>query len=98
MFRVTPMFRDPYVSLAEKILSALERAWEKDKIVEYAERFTWDNVAKQIIDIYGNLLKSISMLPQSTQSTQRIRIIFSPQSPQSYFYICVQSSCLSVSC
>ena len=44
-------------ALAEKILSTLERAWEKDKIVEYAERFTWDNVVKQITGIYGDLLK-----------------------------------------
>jgi len=43
--------------LAEKILMALEKEWDRERIREYAKRFTWENIAKEIIDLYENLLK-----------------------------------------
>lgn len=38
--------------LAEKILVALDREWDQDVIVRYADRYTWENVVKKIIDVY----------------------------------------------
>jgi len=42
--------------LAEKILIALEKDWDREKIRRYAEQFTWENIAKQIITIYRDIL------------------------------------------
>ncbi|NJE03843.1 glycosyltransferase family 4 protein [Thermococcus sp. MV11] len=39
--------------LAEKILIALEKEWDREKIRQYAKQFTWDNVAKKILEIYS---------------------------------------------
>ncbi|GAH34690.1 unnamed protein product, partial [marine sediment metagenome] len=38
--------------LAEKILIGLDKEWDRDKILEYAKRFTWEKIAKEIIKIY----------------------------------------------
>ncbi len=42
--------------LAEKILIGLEKEWDVDKILEYAKSFTWDKIAKEIMEIYNELL------------------------------------------
>lgn len=42
--------------LAEKILVVLDREWDRGTILAYAERFTWDNVVKNITAIYRDLL------------------------------------------
>lgn len=42
--------------LAEKILIALDREWDREAILEYAERFTWENIAKEIMGVYRALL------------------------------------------
>ncbi len=42
--------------LAEKILIGLDKKWNRDKILEYAQRFTWENIAKDIIIIYEGIL------------------------------------------
>jgi len=42
--------------LAEKILVALDREWDREKILAYAERFTWENIAKDITRIYTKVL------------------------------------------
>ena len=39
--------------LAEKILIALEREWDREKILAYVERFTWEKIAKEIMGVYG---------------------------------------------
>ena len=41
--------------LTQKILIALDKKWNGNKIGAYANTFTWDNIAKQIIDIYKRL-------------------------------------------
>jgi len=41
--------------LAEKILVALDREWDREAILAYAERYTWENIAKEIIKIYRSL-------------------------------------------
>ncbi|MEM4615936.1 MAG: glycosyltransferase [Archaeoglobaceae archaeon] len=43
--------------LAEKILIALEKEWDREKIRKYAEQFTWDNIAKQMVRVYEEVLK-----------------------------------------
>ncbi|KAF5059987.1 D-inositol-3-phosphate glycosyltransferase [anaerobic digester metagenome] len=41
--------------LAEKILMALDREWNPEAILAYAERYTWDNIGKKIVDVYIRL-------------------------------------------
>lgn len=41
--------------LFAKIMIALDKSWDKEKVLEYGSQFTWDNVAKQIVEIYKNL-------------------------------------------
>ncbi len=38
--------------LAERILVALDRDWDREAILQYAERFTWENIAKEILSVY----------------------------------------------
>lgn len=40
--------------LAEKILKALDKDWGNEKIKNYAEQFTWDNIALETLKIYNN--------------------------------------------
>ncbi|NJE11021.1 glycosyltransferase family 4 protein [Thermococcus sp. MAR1] len=41
--------------LAEKILIALDKEWDGDKIRRYAEQFTWGKIAKEILETYNIL-------------------------------------------
>ena len=38
--------------LAEKILIALDKEWDCEKIQKYAEQFTWENIVEGIMDVY----------------------------------------------
>lgn len=40
--------------LAEKILIALDKEWDNEKIGRYAQRFTWQNISKDLLNIYKN--------------------------------------------
>ena len=40
--------------LAEKILIALGKEWDSNKILTYSRRFTWENIAEEIIKVYTN--------------------------------------------
>ena len=42
--------------LADKILAALDREWDREKILAYAERYTWENIAKEIMGVYEQVL------------------------------------------
>ena len=42
--------------IANKILMALERKWSQESIVDYAKKYTWDNICKDIINTYSPLL------------------------------------------
>lgn len=42
--------------LAEKILAALDREWDREAILAYAERYTWENIAKEIMGVYEQVL------------------------------------------
>lgn len=44
--------------LAEKILVALDREWDRGAILKYAERFTWERVVEEIVGVYKQVLKS----------------------------------------
>jgi len=38
--------------LAEKILMALDCEWNREEILTYSEKFTWENIVKQILGVY----------------------------------------------
>jgi len=42
--------------LAEKILIGLDREWDREKIRDYARQFTWDNIARQVYQVYRRVL------------------------------------------
>lgn len=42
--------------LAEYILIALDKEWDNNKIKKYAEKFTWKNVVKEIMETYSKVL------------------------------------------
>jgi len=42
--------------LAETILAALEREWDREKIRTYAEQFTWEHLGREIMRTYSRLL------------------------------------------
>lgn len=42
--------------LAEKILIALDKDWDSEKILRYAERFRWEDIAKETLKVYESLL------------------------------------------
>lgn len=41
--------------LAEKILIALDKEWDYNAIIEYAQKFTWKDISKNIFQIYENI-------------------------------------------
>lgn len=41
--------------LAEKIQLALIREWDHEAIVRHVETYTWENIAKKIMDVYENV-------------------------------------------
>jgi len=43
--------------LAEKILAALNREWDREAILRYAQQFTWENIAKEIMGVYEQVLE-----------------------------------------
>jgi len=44
--------------LAEKILIALDKEWDREKIRKYAEQFTWDRIAKKTLEVYSMVIKN----------------------------------------
>ncbi len=43
--------------LAEKILRALDKKWDREKIREYAKQFTWENITKKILKVYNMVIE-----------------------------------------
>jgi len=41
--------------LAEKILTALDRKWDGVKIRKYAEHYSWENIAKDVVKLYSEI-------------------------------------------
>ncbi|KUG20126.1 glycosyl transferase, group 1 [hydrocarbon metagenome] len=44
------------VDLAEMILVALEREWDREAILAHAGQFTWESIAKEITGVYARVL------------------------------------------
>ncbi|MCK4731451.1 MAG: glycosyltransferase [Methanophagales archaeon] len=42
--------------LAEKILIALDKEWDYEKIRSYAEQFRIENKAKEVLDVYKHII------------------------------------------
>jgi len=42
--------------LAAKILVALDREWDREAILTYAERYTWGIIAKEVVSVYSQIL------------------------------------------
>ena len=42
--------------LAEKILVALDREWDREEILTYVERFMWENIAEETMGVYTQIL------------------------------------------
>jgi len=53
---VNPRSRE---ELASAILEALERKWEPEFILKHAEKYSWGNLAKQIINVYEKTLQTL---------------------------------------
>ncbi len=49
-------------NLAENILVALDREWDQEAILRYAERFAWENIAKEIMGVYARVLDGIQIV------------------------------------
>ena len=43
--------------LANAILKALDKEWDKDYILNYAKHYSWDKIVKNIIGVYNELLE-----------------------------------------
>jgi len=43
--------------LAEKILIALDKEWDRKRIEEYSKQFAWGSITREIIEIYEKILK-----------------------------------------
>ena len=44
--------------LAQKIVAALNKKWDKEKIIDYAKQYSWSKIALQILKVYDDILKS----------------------------------------
>ena len=53
-FLVEP--KDPD-GLAQAILRALEGKWDEEYILEYAEQFTWDKIAEEVLNVYEKVIE-----------------------------------------
>jgi len=42
--------------MTEKLLDALDRDWDSEKIVAYARQYSWDNIAEKVVRIYNEFL------------------------------------------
>jgi glycosyltransferase involved in cell wall biosynthesis len=44
--------------LAEKILLALDKKWDSERIIKYANQFTWENNAEKTLQVYKAVLRN----------------------------------------
>lgn len=42
--------------LVEKIMVALDREWDQEKIKKYAGQYKWEDVVKRVVDVYLQIL------------------------------------------
>lgn len=62
-------------SLADNILTAIDMHWNSNRIKCYAERYTWDNIAKALVKIYNGILISSNsdLAAESTKNSKEIK-------------------------
>jgi len=48
--------KDDYIDLASKIAEALNKSWDQNVICEYADKYKLENIIKEVIKMYANLL------------------------------------------
>ena len=53
--------------LAEKILLALDKKWNSERIIKYAQRFTWHTNAEETLQVYEHVLRNKHQQPASAQ-------------------------------
>lgn len=41
--------------LGEKILIALDKEWDDERIRKYAEQFSWEKIAREIVKVYNTV-------------------------------------------
>ncbi|NPE27570.1 glycosyltransferase [Methanococcoides sp. SA1] len=44
--------------LAEKIKIVLDKEWDGEKIMEYSSKFTWEEISKQVVEVYSEINQS----------------------------------------
>jgi glycosyltransferase involved in cell wall biosynthesis len=44
-------------ALANAIIKALEKGWDEKYILSYAKQYSWENITKQIVEIYDEVLE-----------------------------------------
>lgn len=44
------------IDFAEKIILALNKAWDRKKIISYAKRFSWENNVYKFIELYSEII------------------------------------------
>jgi glycosyltransferase involved in cell wall biosynthesis len=42
--------------LTEKLLNALDKNWDNEKIASYAQQYSWENIAGRVVRVYNKLL------------------------------------------
>lgn len=57
-------------ALADRITLALEREWDRELILQYAARYSWEAIGKEIADVYSKVLSGAGRVS-----------IYSPQTP-----------------
>ncbi|MDV2481671.1 glycosyltransferase family 4 protein [Methanoculleus sp. Wushi-C6] len=43
--------------LAEKVLTALDREWDREAILACSEQYTWENITREIVGVYDQVLR-----------------------------------------
>jgi teichuronic acid biosynthesis glycosyltransferase TuaC len=44
--------------LKDKMYIALEKKWNRQKIIEYSKKFTWKNIAEDTVNLYNQVIKN----------------------------------------
>jgi glycosyltransferase involved in cell wall biosynthesis len=62
-------------ALAQALLRGLRKSWAHQRIREYGERYSWANVASQLMDVYQDLLNDDILALESMRTRTRNRVV-----------------------